>query len=134
MTQTYGKKAVDSANNGTETAEEPTKLLTVSMLLAMFRRAITQCGLSVSKFVEDFSINVLAVNFLWSDVPLLSVPAKKNFKNVVAVVDSESSDVVVSCDCVSHLSLKPDNQVEMNIAFLNGVENKARSVFFDIPI
>ena len=37
----YGKKAVDIANNGTETAEEPKKLLTVSMLLAMFKQTIT---------------------------------------------------------------------------------------------
>ena len=76
VTQTYGKKAVDSANNGTETAEEPTKLLAVSMLLAMFKQAIAQRGLSVLKFVKDFNINLLAVNFLWSDVPLLLVPAK----------------------------------------------------------
>ena len=41
VTWTYGKKAVDGANNGTETAEEPTKLLTVSMPLAMFKQAIT---------------------------------------------------------------------------------------------
>ena len=75
VTRTYGKKAVDSANNSADTAEEPTKLLTVSMLLAMFKQAITQHNLSVSKFVEDFNINLLAVNFLWSDVPLLLVPA-----------------------------------------------------------
>ena len=52
VTWTYGKKAVDSANNGTETAEEPTKLLTVSMLLAMFKWAIAQCGMSVSKILR----------------------------------------------------------------------------------
>ncbi len=71
VTWTCGKKTVNSANNGAETAEEPTKLLTVSMPLAMFKQAINQRGLSVSKFVEDFNINLLAVNFLWSDVPLL---------------------------------------------------------------
>ena len=60
----------------TEAAEEPTKLLTVSMLLDLFKRAITQRSLSFKKFVEDLNINLLAVNFLWSDVPLLSVPAK----------------------------------------------------------
>ena len=48
VTWTYGKKVVDSANNGTEATEEPTILLTVSMLSAMFKRAITQCGFSVS--------------------------------------------------------------------------------------
>ena len=37
--------------------------------------------------------------------------------------------VVVSC-----LSLKPDDQVVMNIASLNGVEKKSRDVFFDVPI
>ena len=63
VTQTYGKKVVDGANNSTEATEEPTKLLTVSMPLAMFKRAITQRGLSNSKFVEDFNINLLAVNF-----------------------------------------------------------------------
>ena len=63
VTQMYGKKVVDSANNGTEAAEEPTKLLTVSMPLAMFKRAITQHGLSVSKFIKDFNINLLAVNY-----------------------------------------------------------------------
>ena len=130
----FGKKAVDSANDGADTAEEPTELLTVSMPLAMFKRAITQRGLSVWKFVEDFNINLLAVNFSWSDVPLLLVPAKIFARNVVAVVDSGSSGVVVSRGCVSRLSLKPDDQVEMNIASLNGVEKKSRDVFFDVPI
>ena len=115
-------------------AEEPTKLLTVSMLLAMFKWAIAQRGFSVSKFVEDFNINSLAVNLLWSDVPFLLVTAKKKFKIVVTVVDSGSSGVVVSCGCVSCLSLKPDDQVEMNIASLNGVEKKSRDLFFDVPI
>ena len=40
VTWTYGKKEVDSANNGTEATEEPTKLLTVSMPLAMFKQDI----------------------------------------------------------------------------------------------
>ena len=62
---------------------------------------------------------------------LLSVPAKIFLKNVVAVEDSGSSGVVVSCCCVACLGLKPDYQVEMNIASLNGVKNKSRSVFFD---
>ena len=77
FTHIYGKKVVDSANNGTENTEEPTKSLTVSMPLAMFKRAITQRGLSVLKFVKEFNTNLPALNFLWSDVPFLSVPAKK---------------------------------------------------------
>ena len=43
----YGKKVVDGANNSTEATEEPTKLLTVSMPLAMFKQAIAQRGLSL---------------------------------------------------------------------------------------
>ena len=53
VTWTYDKKVVDGANNSTEATEEPTELLTISMPLAMFKQAITQLGLSVSKFVED---------------------------------------------------------------------------------
>ena len=45
------------------------------MPLAMFKQGITQRGLSVSNFNKNFNINLLAVNFLWSDVPLLSMPA-----------------------------------------------------------
>ena len=118
VVQTYGKKAVDGTVESTEAAEEPNKLLTVSMPLGLFKWAITQCGLSFEKFVKDFNINLLAVNFLWSDVPLLSVSAKTFLKNVVAVVDSGSSGVVISCGCVSRLRLKPDDLVEMNIASL----------------
>ena len=105
VTQTYGKKVVDGANNSTEATEEPTELLTVLMPLAVFKQAITQRGLSVSKFVEDFNINLLAVNFLWSDVPLLSVPAKVFSRNAVAIVKLGSSGAVVSCGCVSCLNL-----------------------------
>ena len=61
-------------------------------------------------------------------MPFLSVPTKIFSKDVVGVVDSGSSGVVVSCDCVSCLGLKPEEQVEMNIALLNGVEKKLRSV------
>ena len=43
--------------------------------------------LSIEKFVKDFNINLLAIKFLWSDVPLLSVPAKIFTKNVVVMVD-----------------------------------------------
>ena len=67
-------------------------------------------------------------------MPLLSVPAKVFSKNVVALVDSGSSGVVVHCGCVSCLGLKPDDLVEMNIASLNGVEKKSSSVFFDVPV
>ena len=45
---------MNSANNNTEAAKEPTKVLTVSMLLAMLKWANTQHGLSISKFVKDF--------------------------------------------------------------------------------
>ena len=72
---------------------------------AMFKRGITQHGLSVSKFVEDLNINLLAVNFSWSDVPLLSVPAKIFSRNVVAVVNLGSFGVFISCGCVSCLNL-----------------------------
>ena len=67
------------------------------MPLDMFKWAITQCGLSVFKFAEDFNINLLAVYFLWSDEPLLYVPAKFYSRNVVAVVDLGTSVVVVYC-------------------------------------
>ena len=77
---TYGKKAVDGTVESNEAAEEPNKLLTVSMPLDLFKQAITQRGLSVKRFVEDFNINLLAVNFLWSDVLLLSVSAKIFFR------------------------------------------------------
>ena len=87
----------------------------------------------LSRILPRTYINLLAVNFLWSDVPLLYVPAKIFLKNVVAVVNSGSSGVVVSCGYVSCLGLKPDDQVEMNIASLKGVEKKLRSVFFNVP-
>ena len=72
----YGKKAVDGTVESTEAAEEPNQLLMVSMPLGLFKRSITQCGLSVKKFFKDLNIKLLVVNFLWSDVPLLSLPAK----------------------------------------------------------
>ena len=59
---------------------------------------------------------------------------QKFSKNVVAVVDLGNSGVVVSCGCFSCLSLKPNDQVEMNIASLNRVEKNLRDVFFDVPI
>ena len=67
-------------------------------------------------------------------MPLLSVPAKIFSRNVIVVVNSGSSGVVISCICDSCLNLQPDDQVKMNIASLNGVEKKTRSVFFDVPI
>ena len=60
----YGKKAMDGTVESTEAAVEPTKLLAVSMPQDLFKRAITQHGLSVKKPVEDFNINLIAANFL----------------------------------------------------------------------
>ena len=67
-------------------------------------------------------------------MPLLSVPAKIFSNNVVAVVNLGSSGMVVSCGCVSCQSLKPDEQVKINIVYLDEVEKKTMSVFFDVPI
>lgn len=134
VVQTYSKKAVYGAAESTEAAEEPTKLLAVFMPLGLFKQAITQRGLSIRKFNKDFNINLLAINFLWLDVTLLSVSAKIFSKNVVAVVNSGKSKVVVSQGCISRLGIKPYDQVEMNIAYLSGVEKKSRSVSFDVPI
>ena len=97
---------MESANKGAEAAEEPSGSLTVSIPLGEFKQAITQRGFSINRFVEDFNINLLAVNFLWSDVPLFSTPAKIFSKNIVAVVDLGSSGVVVSCGCVACLKLE----------------------------
>ena len=55
-------------------------------------------------------------------------------KNVVHVVKSESSGVVVSCGCVLCLKIKPENLLEMIIAYLNGGEKKSWIIFFDMPI
>ena len=64
-----GKKTTLSANYGTEAAEEPTKLLTVSMPLVMFKQAITQYSFSVLKFFRDFIIFLLIFYFFCPDVP-----------------------------------------------------------------
>ena len=92
---TYSKKAVNGTVESIEAAKELTKLLTIFMPLDLFKKAIIHRGLSVKKFFEDFKNNLLAVNFLWSDVPLLSVTAKIFSKNVVAVVNTGSSGEVV---------------------------------------
>ena len=52
----------------------------------------------------------------------------------MAVVDSGSSGVVVSRGCVARLGIQPDDQVEMNIASLGGLEKKVREVFYEVPI
>ena len=75
----------------------------------------------------------MAVNFLWSDVPLLSVPAKNILGTLLLLSTQEVLVWLLFGGYVSWLSLKPDDQVEMNIASLYGVEKKTRSVFFDIP-
>ena len=81
--------------------------------------------------LKTLNFNLLAVNLLWFDVPLFSMPAKFFSKNLVAVVKLGSSGVVVSCGCVACLKLEPENQEEMKIASLNRVEKKIRDVFFD---
>ena len=85
------------------------------------------------RFVEDFYFNFLEFFFVVGHTTVFQ-PAKKISKNLVAVVNSGSSGVVVSCGCVACLKLEPDNQVEINIASLNGVEKKIRDVFFDVLI
>ena len=60
VTQTYSKKAAESANKGVEAAEEPTRSLTVSMPLGEFKQAITQRGFPVNRFVQEFNIKMLS--------------------------------------------------------------------------
>ena len=101
----YGKKAAGDERKGDEDAEESINKLMVSLLLKVFKRAITQHGFSTERFIESFNINLLAKNFLWTDVALFSTPAKIFSKNVMAVIDSGSSGVVVSCGCVAQLGI-----------------------------
>ena len=101
VVQTYGKKAASDARKGAEAAEEPIDQLTVSLLLEVFKRDITQHGFSTERFIESFNINLLAKDFLWLDVALLSTPTKIFSKNAMAVIDSGSYGVVVSCGCVA---------------------------------
>ena len=68
--------------------------MTVSMPLGEFKQAITLCDFSYNRFVEDLNIDFLAVNSMWSGVPLFSTPAKTFPKNIVAVVNLGSSGVV----------------------------------------
>ena len=103
-------------------------------MLEVFKRAITKHGFSTEQFIESYNINFLAKNFLWSDVALFSTPAKIFSKNVRAVIDSGSSGVVVSCGCVAHLEVQPDDQIEMNIASLGNLVKKVRVVFYNVSI
>ena len=104
VTWTYIKKVVEGANNSTETTEEPTELLTVSMPLAMFKWAITQRGLSVFKYVGDL-YKFTGCKFLMVSCAPSLCTCQKKFQNVVAIVNSGSSGMVVSCGCVSCLIL-----------------------------
>ena len=106
----------------------------ISLPLEVFKRAITQHGFSTERFVESLNINLLAKNFSWSDVALISTPAKIFSKYVMAVNDSGSSGVVVSHGCVAHLGIQPDDQVEMNIASLGGLKKKVTEVLYEIAI
>ena len=55
VTWMYVSKAVESANKGTEAAEEPTRSLTVFMPLGKFIRAIAQRVFFVNRFFKDFN-------------------------------------------------------------------------------
>lgn len=105
VVQMYGKKAAGDAHKDAEAAEEPIDQLMVSLLLEVFKRANTQHGFSTERFIESFNINLLAKNFLWLDVALFSTPEKIISKNVMAVIDSGSSGVVVSCGFVACLGV-----------------------------
>ena len=50
----------------------------------------------------------------------------------MAVIDSGSSGVVVSRNCVARLGIQPDDQVEMNIASLGSLEKKVKEAFYEI--
>ena len=60
--------------------------------------------------------------------------AKIFSKIAMAVIDSGSSGVAVSCGCVAQLGIQPDDQVEINIALLSGLEKHLREVLYDVTI
>ena len=67
----------------------------MSVLLAKYKRAITQYGMSVLKLVESFGIIYLLYISCGLICPISWYLPKKNSKNVVAVVKSGSFSVVV---------------------------------------
>ena len=133
VVKTYGK-TTEGDVEGIPNLDNPSKLISVSMPLEVFKRAVTQRGFSSERFVLDFNINLMAKNFSWSDVALISIPAKIFSKNVLACIDSGSSGIVISKGCMTRLNLVADENVELNIASLNGIEKKNREIFFDVPI
>ena len=129
----YSKKAVESANKGTEAAEEPTRSLTVSMPLGEFKWAITQRGFSVNRFVEDININLLVVFFCnWTNHCFLRLP--RFFLKTWLLLSTWEVPAWLSLGCLACLKLEPDDQVSNEYAPFNGVEKKIRDVFFDKPI
>lgn len=61
-------------------------------------------------------------------------PSKENLKNIFAVSDLGSSEMVVSCGCKACLKPETDRQVVIGIVYLIRVFKKIRDFFFNVPI
>ena len=67
------------------------------------------------EFKKQF-MSLLVKDFNWSQRTAIALKAILNGQNVVAIIDTGSSGVVVSCGCVVWLGIQQDKKVEINIA------------------
>jgi len=77
---------------------------------------------------------LLVQKFNWSKNSALTVKASIGEVEVVAIVDTGSSGVVVSESCVSCLNLVPNDEVEFSVTSATNSTKKLRKLFYNLSI
>ena len=72
-------------------------------------------GTVIGKEINEQFICLLAKDFTWSQQNAMALRACLNGKNVVAIVDTWSSGVVVSESCFRRLTLVHNGEIEFTI-------------------
>ena len=77
--------------------------------------SISMKGPVLGKGINEQSMSLLVKDFTWSQQTAMALRACLNGKNVVAIVDTGSSGVVVSESCFHWLKLVHNGEIEFTI-------------------
>ena len=93
-----------------------------------------KAGLSIDNLLTDLNLTLLVQEFDWTNLSALSMKVLIEGHEVVAIIDTGSSGVVLSEACVSRLNLKPDDEVDFSITSATESVKKKRKIFFSLEV
>ena len=117
-----------------KTASDILEEILITMPAFQFKQMIQDKGFNQKTFIENFNISFLVHDFKWSTTTVQVIPAKVAGQSVSAIVDTESTRVVIYGGCVCCLQLQPDAKVDISLSAVTTKSCSPLQIFYLLQI